>query len=173
MNNPILDPPAPWEPLADAFREELGECAHLLSLLEDQQGLMMQRRFVEAGAMDAEITSQLHRLQGLRQRSQDVFADLSGEADFASRKEAWERFLDDLPMGARELFRALRQEMQRQFARTQRFSQENLALLNTAREAYGELLRRVVPSQEKPAYDARGRSRQSFRGGVRSFAQIA
>ncbi len=163
----------PWEPLADAFRDELSECAQLLVLLEDQQAAMLERRFVDVGAKDAAITAQLQRLQFLRQNSQALFRDFGSEGDLVRDKAAWDAFLASLPVNVGELFRALRQEMQQQFRRLQRLSQENLQLLNSAREAYGELLRRVVPVPEKPAYDARGRTRQQWSPGARSFSQIA
>ena len=173
MNSPHLHASAPWEPLAEAFREELGECAHLLVLLEDQQSAMLARRFVDVGRHDAEITTQLQRLQRLRSNSQALYAEFSDGGDLARDGARWEAFLQTLPPGAQELFRALRQEMRQQFRRLQRLSHENLALLATAREAYGELLRRVVPAQEQPAYDARGRSRQGWRTGPRTFASLA
>jgi flagellar biosynthesis/type III secretory pathway chaperone len=173
MNSNLQNSPEPWEPLAAAFREELSECAHLLVLLEEQQNAMLERRFVDVGEHDNEISIQLQRLQLLRSNSQALYAEFSDGGDLARDKEHWDRFLAELPMGARELFRALRQEMRQQFRRLQRFSQENLALLTSAREAYGELLRRVVPTTERPAYDATGRSRNGFRLGPRSFASLA
>jgi len=173
MNTEFSNPPEPWEPLAEAFREELSECAHLLVLLEEQQAAMLERRFVDVGQHDTEITVQLQRLQLLRSNSQALYSEFSDGGDLARDKEHWESFLQTLPIGAGELFRALRDEMRQQFRRLQRLSQENLALLTSAREAYGELLRRVVPTAEKPAYDARGRSRGALRLGPRSFASIA
>lgn len=173
MNPTDFHPTDPWEPLAEALREELSECAHLLVLLEEQQTAMLERRFVDVGEYDNQITAQLQRLQLLRSNSQALFAEFSDGGDLARDRDQWERFLDDLPIGARELFRALRDEMRQQFRRLQRLSQENLALLTSAREAYGELLRRVVPSQQQPAYDARGRSRSGYRVGPRSFASLA
>lgn len=164
----------PWEPLADAMREELSECAHLLVLLEDQQSAMLERRFVDVGQHDNEITIQLQRLQLLRTNSQALYSEFADGGDLARDREPWDNFLESLPQGARELFRALRQEMRQQFRRLQRLSQENLALLTSAREAYGELLRRVLPANEQPAYDARGRSRTGgWRLGPRSFASLA
>lgn len=173
MMNTISAAEHPWEPLADAFRDELSECAQLLVLLEDQQIAMLERRFVDVGAKDTEIARQLQRLQMLRSNSQDLYAEFSEGGELARDRDHWEDFLETLPVNVRELFRALRQEMQQQFRRLQRLSQENMQLLNAAREAYGELLRRVLPSPEKPAYDARGRSRQAFSVGARSFNQIA
>jgi flagellar biosynthesis/type III secretory pathway chaperone len=173
MNSPSLSAVAPWEPLADAFREELGECAHLLVLLEDQQSAMLERRFLEVGRHDTDITTQLLRLQQLRSNSQALFAEFTEGGDLARDEDRWAAFLATLPAGAQELFRALREEMRQQFRRLQRLSQENLALLASAREAYGELLRRVVPSSEQSAYDARGRSRQGWRMGPRTYAGIA
>ena len=163
----------PWEPLADAMREELGECAHLLKLLEDQQAAMRSRRFVEAGNFDRDISRQLKRLQHLRRNSQALYSEYNDGADLARDREHWDQFLRDLPVGVGELFRALRQEMQQQFRRLQRLSRENLQLLSTAREAYGELLRRALPGQEQPAYDASGRSRAKYQIGARAFAALA
>lgn len=173
MNSEHFNRQEPWEPLADAFREELSECAHLLVLLEEQQSAMLERRFVDVGEHDSEISIQLQRLQLLRSNSQSLYEEFSHGGDLARDREHWEAFLGDLPQGARELFRALRQEMRQQFRRLQRLSQENIALLTSAREAYGELLRRVVPMNEQPAYDARGRSRAGYRIGPRSFASLA
>lgn len=173
MNNQISSLPDAWEPLAEAFREELQECAHLLTLLEDQQRSMMERRFVDAGSHDREITQQLLRLQQLRANSKTLYATFTDGGNLANDRGSWDRFLETLPVAVRELFRALRQEMQRQFRRTQSLSRENIALMNSAREAYGELLKRVVPTSEKPAYDARGRSYQGFKVGARSITQIA
>jgi hypothetical protein len=134
---------------------------------------MKERRFVDVGSNDREISAQLLRLQQMRATSKSLYAESTDGSDFTADRRGWETFLSNLPPAVCELFRALRQEMEQQFRRTQRLSRENLALLNSAREAYGELLRRIVPSSDKPAYDARGRSRQEFKVGPRSIAQIA
>lgn len=173
MNSHYQNSPDPWEPLATAFREELSECAHLLVLLEEQQKAMLERRFVDVGEHDAEISIQLQRLKLLRANSQSVYAEFADGGDLARDRDHWEHFLAELPTGVRELFGALRHEMRQQFRRMQRLSRENLALLTSAREAYGELLRRVVPASTKPAYDARGRTRTGWKVGPRSFASIA
>jgi len=144
-----------WEALAEAVREELRECAWLLSLMDRQQKTILLRDREALVDVSAEIESQARQVEECRGGRLELMDTLTTGLGVA-RSYSLRELAAHVPATLRGLYLALADEAQALLTRIQRRSRQNQMLLARASEFTGQLLETLRPGSQLRTYNRRG-----------------
>ena len=155
-----------WHALADAMREELRECAWMLSLLDSQQRYILDRNPESLFDVNASIEAQAKVIEGWQlERMADQSSICSACGAQGSK---FDSLWPHVPVAQRALFEALIYEARQLQQRIQRKTRQNHNLLVRAESFGGEILQSLSPVHGVRTYSSAGRIRKSasLRGSV-------
>ncbi|MBN1404415.1 MAG: flagellar export chaperone FlgN [Opitutales bacterium] len=160
-----------WQSLAEAIREELRECAWLLSLLDDQQKAILGRDNGALLKVNEAIEEQTHSLALCNRRRIDLMLAASRSQILVPGSTIMD-LAPDMPQAMKPLFEALSLEAASLRERVNRRSRQNRRLLERASGVVNELLGVVRPGSITRTYGRKGRFQtySSLKGSVVSTA---
>ena len=144
-----------WEILAEAVREELRECAWLLTLMDRQQKAILDRDATILVEVSAEVDSQSREMEQRRGRRLRLMASCN-DALGLGRSYSLRVLAANVPDVQRALFLALADEAQSLVGRIERRTRQNQMLLARASEFAGQLLDALRPGSQLRTYNRRG-----------------
>jgi len=154
------------DPLIDALRDELQEHGGLLSLFDEQQKAILDRKPDAVLAIQDSIRVQLDTIHVCRKHREQVAADLAltlGQEPGSSVKALIE-FCDEV---VRPLLYSLIYEVNQLISKTRRRGQQNQMLLARSIEVSQQILQRLNPEAVTKTYSRGGRIKLS-RGNITS-----
>ncbi len=146
----------PWQPIAEALREELAESGRLLGLFEKQQQQLFDRNPGAVLSTGFEIEAQARAVSEARVRRElavSTFADARGLPTTSTLRSLLHLF----EPAARPLLEALISEVNLLLHRIRRLSRQNHTLLARAIEMNQETLQLLRPTAFPRTYSAAGR----------------
>jgi len=152
--------------LIDALRDEVQEYGGLLSLFEEQQTAILERKPDVVLANQDSIRAQLETIHGCRRHREQIareFALEVGQSPDCTVKALIE-FCEEM---VRPLLHALIYEVNQLITKTRRRGQQNQMLLARSIEVSQQILQRINPGAITKTYSRRGRINLA-RGGAGS-----
>lgn len=144
-----------WEALAESIREELRECAWLLTLMDRQQKAILSREVEALNDLTAEIDGQARTVEDCRAVRLALMDGHTGALGI-SRTYSIRALALHVPLVLHPLFLALADEAQTLLTRIQRRARQNQMLLARASDFAGQLLDTLRPGSQVRTYTRRG-----------------
>jgi flagellar biosynthesis/type III secretory pathway chaperone len=142
--------------LIEALRNEMQEYGGLLSLFNDQQTAILERKPDLVMAAQEAITQQvdtIHACRKLREESARVVAKAAGQNPDSTVRA----LVESCAEAVRPLLHALLDEVNRLILKTRRRAQQNQMLLARSIEVSQQILQRINPEMVTKTYSRRGR----------------
>jgi flagellar biosynthesis/type III secretory pathway chaperone len=152
--------------LIEALRDEVQEYGGLLSLFEDQQTAILERKPTTVLAIQNSIKGQLETINGCRKRREQIARELAISVG-RNPEITVRQLIDYCEEVVRPLLHALIYEVNQLITKTRRRGQQNQMLLARSIEVSQQILQRLNPGALTKTYSRRGRINIS-RGGVGS-----
>jgi flagellar biosynthesis/type III secretory pathway chaperone len=156
-----------WQALAEAIREELRECAWLLSLLDRQQKAIIRREIKALAEINESVKEQTNQVAQAREARIDLMVQ-AAENTVLLPGSALADLVPVMPEVVRPLFDALAKEAASLRKRIRRRTEQNHRLLERASTNVSGLLENVHPGSVTRTYGRKGNFHTSsgLRGSV-------
>jgi flagellar biosynthesis/type III secretory pathway chaperone len=156
-----------WQALAEAIREELRECAWLLSLLDKQQKAIIRRDITALTEINESVTEQTMQA-GQAREARIAIMVRAAENTVLLSSPSLSDLVEVMPEVARPLFEALAREAASLRKRINRRTEQNRRLLERAAASNSSLLEEMRPGSVTRTYGRKGTYRTSsgLRGSV-------
>jgi flagellar biosynthesis/type III secretory pathway chaperone len=143
-----------WQALAESIREELRECAWLLSLLDRQQKAILRHEIEAFAEIDESMKEQSSRVSQARESRLALMAEARAYAGVDGGSLA--DLIPAMPEASRPLFEALAREAVSLRRRIRRRMEQNHRLLERASANVGGMLEEVRPGSVVRTYGRKG-----------------
>lgn len=156
-----------WQALAEAIREELRECAWLLSLLDKQQKAIIRRDIPALAEVNESVKEQTMQAGQAREARIAIMVRAAENTVLLSSPSLTD-LVEVMPEVARPLFEALAREAASLRRRINRRTEQNHRLLERAAANNSSLLEEVRPGSVTRTYGRKGtyRTASGLRGSV-------
>jgi len=145
-----------WQNLAEAVREELRECSWLLSLLDDQQKVILSRDTSALLSVNEAIEEQSNQVRVCYNKRVGLMIEASATKSLLPGSSIMD-LAPDMPVVLKPLFEALTSEARSLRARINRRTSQNRRLLERASLVVSDMLNVIRPGSVTRTYGRKGR----------------
>ncbi|MFA5257588.1 MAG: flagellar protein FlgN [Opitutales bacterium] len=149
-----------WQGLAETIREELRECAWLLSLLDDQQRAILDRDAIALLSINESIEEQYHQVRLCHDARLNMMREASATRSLVQGASIMD-LAPYMPAVLKPLFEALSGEARSLRDRIKRRTAQNHRMLERASMVVSEMLNIIRPGSVTRTYGRKGKYRTS------------